>query len=250
MKKTLAYDFFVKTAKGGNQPNGYFNLRFSNSVFGYGCFFTKHIMASIPLYERLVKKVGLEIIRNNKGSLDDLKILDIGASNSPILNFGALKSSIKMAIEPIKEMKFDNPEHGNPLNITWVHDYFGRNNFLPKTKFNVILELFTFQFDKGDTRKLIEDVVSVLADKGVFYTTEKLFDATVWTENENSKDKFKRLWFSEKEIEDKSKVVLSEMNDNILEVFEYEEILNDNFSNVERIDEGGNFYAYKCYGKK
>lgn len=227
--------------------------------------FADHISKSIPTYhENHINKAN-GIVKTFSGP-NAVKMLDIGSSEG---YFGKTISKIAPNIEtysldPNRKMheaflKTSTVPNAHFLNNSVLHGWTENDGHtvvpLDENKysnfFDIIHESMTFQFMNNKRDIHIDFVKRLLRPNGLLIINEKLITPKDdWHRNESFKDSnFKNKFFSQKELEDKNKVVgitkeKSGMVNHMVEDHVLEDILLNNFRHVFQYWDAGNFKGY------
>lgn len=261
-------DFFSGVTKGekgtsDKQYNPFYNIkdvtgieRIMKSYVKHNGYFDDHISKSIPGHKEVqmvIANAVVKLLKKKSGC-----VLDIGGSEGSWaktisdVSGGKVKTTV---LDPNKDM-MDRAEmskvHGSEFICKAFMDGFDDiESYEPNTKFDVIHESMTFQFISNRRAKQIDYLKkNLLKPKGVFITEEKV-TSDKWLDNEELKDAYKRVYFSQKDLDTKSKEILKGdekkgMNTYLVSKTEYEKVLKNNFKYVHQYWNGGNFVGYIC----
>lgn len=218
--------------------------------------FTKHIHRSIPGYQSA--EIGLAKALAEY-CVPTSRILDIGASegtfNILYRDFGGKGTFVN--IDPSNEMestfrKLAKRAKLHPETNQFLPQCFGESfdeeNFpslSENEKFDVILEKFTFQFISNDRRGQVQQMKKHLNLGGVVVLMEKfapsLFGEQAWGYREETKDRYKKKFFTKAQISEKNDSVLGSMGDCMVPASELENALKMEFRAVSGGTISGNF---------
>lgn len=118
---------------------------------------------------------------------------------------------------------------------------------VPKKKADVVHESMVFQFITPERKQFIKEVKdNYLKDDGILLLEEKLVPETQeeWIRNEEIKDEYKRQFYTQEEISQKSEQILTGMLKNQTKVADLEEALRESFSFVQQYWDAGNFKGF------
>jgi len=228
--------------------------------------FDAHIATSIPGFREVQAAVGEALVKSYGADTD---VLDIGASEGALIKTISSRSGGNIrtvGIDPNAAMA-ETFETGTPVagaeyeisalgsagqegKVAWRDDdgSFVRY-YQPDRKFDVVHEAMVFQFISGDREPQIQRMKEMAKDDGLVIIEEKIFDnegeaRKQWNKNEYKKDKFKRQYFTERDISKKREETLVGMHDNMISTTETENILANNFGAVAQFWDSGNFKGY------
>jgi len=113
-------------------------------------------------------------------------------------------------------------------------------------KYDVVHEAMAFQFVDKNRQAQIDFIADyVLADDGILLIEEKFTNNDViYQNNEKMKDDFKRLYYTEEQINSKYQNIVGPMGDKQVSVQEIENILGNRFKYVNQYWDSGNFKGY------
>jgi hypothetical protein len=113
-------------------------------------------------------------------------------------------------------------------------------------KYDVVHEAMAFQFVDANRQAQIDFIAdNVLADDGILLIEEKFTNNDViYQNNEKIKDDFKRLYYTEEQINSKAQNIVGPMGDKQVSVQEIENILGNRFKYVNQYWDSGNFKGY------
>tara|TARA_R100001463_G_scaffold24810_2_gene59036 strand:- start:2773 stop:6570 length:3798 start_codon:yes stop_codon:yes gene_type:complete len=113
-------------------------------------------------------------------------------------------------------------------------------------KYDVVHEAMAFQFVDKNRQAQIDFIAdNVLADDGILFIEEKFTNNDViYQNNEKMKDDFKRLYYTEEQINSKYQNIVGPMGDKQVSVQEIENILGNRFQYVNQYWDSGNFKGY------
>ena len=113
-------------------------------------------------------------------------------------------------------------------------------------KYDVVHEAMTFQFVDKNRQAQIDFIADyVLADDGILLIEEKFTNNDViYQNNEKMKDDFKRLYYTEEQINSKYQNIVGPMGDKQVSVQEIENLLSNKFQYVNQYWDSGNFKGY------
>jgi hypothetical protein len=113
-------------------------------------------------------------------------------------------------------------------------------------KYDVVHEAMAFQFVDKNRQAQIDFIADyVLADDGILLIEEKFTNNDViYQNNEKMKDDFKRLYYTEEQINSKYQNIVGPMGDKQVSVQEIENLLNNKFQYVNQYWDSGNFKGY------
>lgn len=113
-------------------------------------------------------------------------------------------------------------------------------------KYDVVHEAMAFQFVDANRQAQIDFIAdNVLADDGILLIEEKFTNNDViYQNNEKIKDDFKRLYYTEEQINSKAQNIVGPMGNKQVSVQEIENILGNRFKYVNQYWDSGNFKGY------
>jgi hypothetical protein len=113
-------------------------------------------------------------------------------------------------------------------------------------KYDVVHEAMAFQFVDKNRQAQIDFIADyVLADDGILLIEEKFTNNDViYQNNEKMKDDFKRLYYTEEQINSKYQNIVGPMGDKQVSVQEIENLLSNKFQYVNQYWDSGNFKGY------
>lgn len=113
-------------------------------------------------------------------------------------------------------------------------------------KYDVVHEAMAFQFVDNNRQAQIDFIADyVLADDGILLIEEKFTNNDViYQNNEKIKDDFKRLYYTEEQINSKAQNIVGPMGNKQVSVQEIENILGNRFKYVNQYWDAGNFKGY------
>ena len=142
------------------------------------------------------------------------------------------------------EVKFaDFGAGGTPDKATGLRN---PNEFGSGRRYQVVHESMTFQFVDANRKAQIYFIAdNLLTDDGILLIEEKFTNNDViYQNNENMKDDFKRLYYTEEQINSKAQNIVGPMGDKQVSVQEIEKILGNRFKYVNQYWDSGNFKGY------
>jgi len=142
------------------------------------------------------------------------------------------------------EVKFaDFGAGGTPDKTTGLRN---PNEFGSGRRYQVVHESMTFQFVDANRKAQIYFIAdNLLTDDGILLIEEKFTNNDViYQNNENMKDDFKRLYYTEEQINSKAQNIVGPMGDKQVSVQEIEKILGNRFKYVNQYWDSGNFKGY------
>ena len=142
------------------------------------------------------------------------------------------------------EVKFaDFGAGGTPDKATGLRN---PNAFGSGRRYQVVHESMTFQFVDANRKAQINFIAdNLLTDDGVLLIEEKFTNNDViYQNNEKMKDDFKRLYYTEEQINSKAQNIVGPMGDKQVSVQEIENILGNRFKYVNQYWDSGNFKGY------
>jgi len=225
-------------------------------TYSAGGNFTGHISKMIPGFQEKQIRVGEAIVASGKKSF-----LDIGASEGGLVKTVASQDpSIRaVAVDPNSQMKknFEStPEVKNAefrqeaFQGSWTEaDGTKIKEFKPEKKFDIINEDFTFQFVNNNRKKQVEGVKEMLAEDGIFITSEKFITENKEA-NEAKKAKHQEKYFTREERTADKEGIVTGMEKDMVKDTEYFETLKDNFKYVEEFWNAGEFKGFVASDSK
>jgi SAM-dependent methyltransferase len=219
-------------------------------TYSAGGNFTGHISKMIPGFQEKQIRVAEAINKTGAKSF-----LDIGASEGGLAKtVGSQNPDMKVvAVDPNSQMKKNFESTPEVKNVEFRQEAFQGswteadgtkiNEFKPKEKFDVINEDFTFQFVNADRAKQVAGVKEMLAEDGVFITSEKFHTANKKA-NEAKKAEHQKKYFTEQERTADAEGIVTGMAKDMVKDVEYFEILKDNFKHVEEFWNAGEFKGF------
>ncbi len=113
-------------------------------------------------------------------------------------------------------------------------------------RYQVVHESMTFQFIDANRKAQINFIVdNLLTDDGILLIEEKFTNNDViYQNNEKMKDDFKRLYYTEEQINSKAQNIVGPMGNKQVSVQEIENILGSRFKYVNQYWDSGNFKGY------
>lgn len=230
--------------------------RIMKSYVKHNGHFDDHISKSIPGHKEVqltIANAVVKLLKRKNGC-----VLDIGGSEGSWAKSisdasgGKVKTTV---LDPNKDMmdkaKESEVKGSEFICKAFMDGFDDIEKYEPETKFDVIHESMTFQFISSRRTKQIDYLKkNLLKYKGVFITEEKV-TSDKWLDNEELKDAYKKVYYSQKELDTKSKEILKGdenkgMNTYLVSKTEYERILKNNFKYVFQYWNGGNFVGYIC----
>ena len=114
------------------------------------------------------------------------------------------------------------------------------------SKYDVVHEAMAFQFVDKNRQAQIDFIADyVLADDGILLIEEKFTNNDViYQNNEKMKDDFKRLYYTEEQINSKAQNIVGPMGNKQVSVQEIENLLSNKFQYVNQYWDSGNFKGY------
>lgn len=211
--------------------------------------FDNHIFKSIPTYfENLVNKA------NVLSNLNDVKILDLGASDNLLL-----RAINMLTLNNIKLVALDcnNDMYVNSLNKPFATDYIlapfiydfddMKAHDFGDEKFDIVNASMFYQFINNDREFQISETKKVLKSDGVFIIDEKCFEISdSWKFNETLKDQYKSQYFTAAEMQAKSEEVLIGMHEDMISFNRLHSLLCSQFKFVNCYWKANNFYGFAC----
>jgi SAM-dependent methyltransferase len=219
-------------------------------TYSAGGNFTGHISKMIPGFQEKQIRVAEAINKTGAKSF-----LDIGASEGGLAKtVGSQNPDMRVvAVDPNSQMKKNFESTPEVKNVEFRQEAFQGswteadgtkiNEFKPKEKFDVINEDFTFQFVNADRAKQVAGVKEMLAEDGVFITSEKFHTANKKA-NEAKKAEHQKKYFTEQERTADAEGIVTGMAKDMVKDVEYFEILKDNFKHVEEFWNAGEFKGF------
>jgi SAM-dependent methyltransferase len=219
-------------------------------TYSAGGNFTGHISKMIPGFQEKQIRVAEAINKTGAKSF-----LDIGASEGGLAKtVGSQNPDMRVvAVDPNSQMKKNFESTPEVKNVEFRQEAFQGswteadgtkiNEFKPKEKFDVINEDFTFQFVNADRAKQVAGVKEMLAEDGVFITSEKFHTANKKA-NEAKKAEHQKKYFTEQERMADAEGIVTGMAKDMVKDVEYFEILKDNFKHVEEFWNAGEFKGF------
>ena len=225
------------------------NSQLAEQVLNLCGNFDNHIFKSIPTYfENLVNKA------NVLSNLNDVKILDLGASDNLLLRAINMLTFNKIeltALDCNNDMyvnSFNKPFATEYICAPFIYDFDDmKAHDFNNEKFDIVNASMFYQFINNDRAFQIAETKKVLTDGGVLIIDEKCVDnSEIWQENELLKDAYKSQYFTQKEMDVKKEEVLVGMHNDMISINELLLILRSNFKYVKMYWTAANFYGFAC----
>ena len=225
------------------------NSQLAEQVLNLCGNFDNHIFKSIPTYfENLVNKA------NVLSNLNDVKILDLGASDNLLLRAINMLTFNKIeltALDCNNDMyvnSFNKPFATEYICAPFIYDFDDmKAHDFNNEKFDIVNASMFYQFINNDRAFQIAETKKVLKDGGVFILDEKCFEVSSdWTRNELLKDEYKKQYFTVAEMDVKKEEVLVGMHNDMISFRELLNILSVNFKHVACYWTANNFHGFAC----
>ena len=222
------------------------NSQLAEQVLNLCGNFDNHIFKSIPTY--LVNKA------NVLSNLNDVKILDLGASDNLLLRAINMLTFNKIeltALDCNNDMyvnSFNKPFATEYICAPFIYDFDDmKAHDFNNEKFDIVNASMFYQFINNDRAFQIAETKKVLKDGGVFILDEKCFEVSSdWTRNELLKDEYKKQYFTVAEMDVKKEEVLVGMHNDMISFRELLNILSVNFKHVACYWTANNFHGFAC----
>jgi len=219
-------------------------------TFTQGGNFTAHISKMIPGFQEKQQIIAGAIVESNAKTF-----LDIGTSEGGLIKTVSHCSNIhSTGIDPNPAMMYnyiqtpivkDCEYQLKAFGASWIEQGILIEEFKPQIKFDIINEDFTFQFISNNRGEQIKRVKSILADSGIFITSEKFFTKD-YERNEQDKLDHQSQYFSADELTEDKQTIISGMASDMVHELDYMEILKANFGYVIQFWDAGNFKGFAC----
>jgi len=228
--------------------------------------FDAHIATSIPGFREVQAAVGEALVKSYDADTD---VLDIGASEGALIKTISSRSDGNIrtvGVDPnvamaetfsagpsVEGAQYEVAAFGaadQENEIAWREgDGTVIRYYQPDRKFDVVHEAMVFQFISNDREPQIRRMKEMAKDDGLVIIEEKIFDndgeaRKQWNKNEYKKDKFKRQYFTKRDVNKKREEILVGMHDKMISAAETENILTNNFGAVAQFWDSGNFKGY------
>ena len=215
--------------------------------------FSSHIYKMIPLFFEVQLNLSKSIIKSNVKNY-----LDLGCSEGGLLKTVSNNSSIKsIGLETNNQMiknfeKSKKVKNVQIFNNPFLHNWDDLKKFETKEKFDIITELFLFQFMSNNRREQIKEVKKLLSKNGVFICGEKFTNDNKETflKNEVNKNIFQSLYFTKDQITTDKKEIIEGMTKDQITKDQMTTELKSNFKHIFEFWQSGNFGGFICSDSK